>query len=118
MPQWVIRSSDGVFLRDKSGEGLVTGEIVMDVVGAPDARTERYDATSPTGRRAATAPEIAAYDDAVLDSDARVRMDVERVFSALVWAILDTYSAPATVAKYQAARTKIIAAFKAQPWKS
>ncbi len=40
--------------------------VVVDVPGEqiPDRLTERYDATQPTKRRAATAPEIAAFDTA------------------------------------------------------
>lgn len=57
-----------------------------------------------------------AHDTAELDFQVAGRMDVERIFSAIVWTIIDTYSAPATVAKYNAARTKVIAAYKTRPW--
>ena len=60
--EWVIRSADNVFLRDKAGEGLVAGEAVVTIPSAPDARTERYDAASPTKRRPATTQEITDYD--------------------------------------------------------
>jgi hypothetical protein len=91
----------------------------VDVPGnqAPDPRLERYDGMSPTKRRAATTQEIAAYDDTQLDAAITTVLDTQRLISAVVWAILDTYSAPATPAKYQAARTKIINAYKLTPWK-
>lgn len=79
----------------------------------------------PSNLQAEAQPLIDAFDPddqgqvtADLDAAAQGYLDTERVFSALVWAILDTYSAPATIAKYQAARTKIVSAFKAQPWKA
>ena len=62
-------------------------------------------------------PEDPALLAAELDAQVTSLMDNERVFAALVWAIIDTYSAPATPAKFQAARAKIIAAYKSQPWK-
>lgn len=52
-----------------------------------------------------------------LDVAVKAALDTERLISAVVWTVIDTYSAPATVAKYQAARTKIIAAYKSTPWK-
>ncbi len=57
-----------------------------------------------------------AYLTAELDAEVTGRMDGERIFSAIVWVILDTYSAPATIAKYNTARTKIVAAYKSRPW--
>lgn len=58
-----------------------------------------------------------AYATADLDTAVKGNLDVDRIFSAIVWTILDTYSAPATIAKYTAARTKIISVYKSQPWK-
>jgi len=79
---------------------------------------------APTNLQAAAQPTIDAFnpadpalDDADLDADVKAAIDNDRIFSAIVWTILDTYSAPATIAKFQTARTKIIAAYKAQPWK-
>src|SRR3990167_2653402 len=63
-------------------------------------------------------PNDPAHDSAELTTEITGLLDNARLSSAIVWAILDTYSAPATVAKYTTARTKIIAAFKAQQWKA
>ena len=78
----------------------------------------------PPGFQAAAQPHIDAFDvndpahdSATLTREVSGHLDIERLYSALVWVILDTYSAPATGAKYSAARTKIISAFKTQPWK-
>ena len=65
--------------------------------------------------RATTPPDVTAL---LADAEAVVRLERERIFSALVWAIVDTYSAPATVPKSNAARTKIINSYQAQPWKA
>lgn len=62
-------------------------------------------------------PSDPALDVAEQDAQVKAALDNERLFSAIVWTVIDTFAAPATVAKYQAARTKIIANFKAQPWK-
>lgn len=58
------------------------------------------------------------HDSAQLNLEVLACLEKERIFSAIVWAMLDTYSNPATIAKYGAARAKIIAAFKTQPWKA
>ena len=63
-------------------------------------------------------PDDPAHEQAELDEAVKASVDGERLISAVVWAIIDTYSAPATVTKYQAARTKIIAAYKARPWQA
>lgn len=80
-------------------------------------------AVQPTSLQAAAQPVIEAFnpDDPAHDIEeltleATGRLDTERIYSAIVWAIIDTYSAPATVTKFNAARTKIIAAFKSRPW--
>ena len=87
-------------------------------VAPPNVSTEFYDSAAPTKRRVGSQAEIDAHAAAALDAEVKSCMDNEHTFSALVWAIIDTYSAPATAAKYNAARTKIIAAYKAQPWKA
>lgn len=57
-----------------------------------------------------------AHELAELDAQVKVALDQERLFSALVWAIIDTYSGPATRAKYLAARQKTIDAYRTRPW--
>lgn len=61
-------------------------------------------------------PADPAHEQADVTADATLAVDTERLTSAIIWAILDTYSAPATPAKYQAARTKILNAYRARPW--
>jgi hypothetical protein len=98
------------------------GVAITDVSIGDDADRTTWRVT-PSSLQAAAQPVIDGFvfnenDSGELNLLATGHLDNERIFSALVWAILDTYSAPATVAKYTAARTKIIAAFKTQPWKS
>lgn len=62
-------------------------------------------------------PADPAHEQADLDAAITSTLDTERVISAVVWAMIDQLVPPATPAKYQAARTKIIAAYKATPWK-
>ena len=78
---------------------------------------------NPASLQSAAQPTIDAFNPAdpeheTAEQTAQVDalLDQERIFSALVWAIIDTYSAPATVAKYTAARTKIVTAYKNRPW--
>lgn len=79
----------------------------------------------PATLQAAAQPTIDAFDPTdpahvTADLDAAIlrAVDGERLISAVVWTVIDTYSAPATVQKYQNARTKIIAAYKARPWQT
>ena len=103
----------------KLGGVPILGITVPDV---SDKSTWRVD---PPSLQGAAQPIIDAFDPgdpahAVADLDAVVlaHVDDDRLISAVVWTIIDTYSAPATVAKYLNARTKIIACFKSQPWKT
>lgn len=83
------------------------------------------DAPGPTAQEsAAIMAAILAFDPndlaqalADLDTEVRQALDSERLISAVVWTILDQIAPPATPAKYAAARGKIIAAYKLQPWK-
>ena len=61
-------------------------------------------------------PNDPTHEQAELEAVVTAAVDLERLTSAIVWAIIDTYSAPATVAKYTTARTKIVNAYKAKPW--
>lgn len=62
-------------------------------------------------------PDDPAIVTAELDARVRAEMDDERLMSAVVWCVIDTFAAPATRAKYLNARTKILDAYKTQPWK-
>ena len=62
-------------------------------------------------------PAAAPVVDTELDGEIRDSLDNERLISAVVWAIIDQFLPPATITKYNTAGTKIIAAYKTQPWK-
>jgi len=122
--RWVFRVSDGqlmmgpvldpsIYLTDQVNFALVD---LPDSQPHPSPRLNR--AVDSTTLRAATAQEQADYDLVLLDFAVKTAVDNERLISAVVWTIIDTYSAPATVAKYQNARTKIINAYKARPWQA
>lgn len=78
----------------------------------------------------ATAPQVATGDAliasfdptdqtiALADQDADVKraIDDERLIAAVVWTVIDQLAPPATIAKFNAARTKIIAVYKTHPW--
>ena len=122
MTRWVYRNSDFMWMVRSAGDPALIHsqlgaytlvELAQDE--CPDPRTTRGQ-TAPPYIRAATAAEQAAYEQSGLDAQVTSLMDNERVFAALIWAILDTYSAPATRAKFQAARAKIIAAYRDRPW--
>lgn len=67
---WVIRSADSVFVRDKGSNPVGAGESAVEVSRVPSVRTERYDAGAPGGIRAATVQEIADFDAAQRDAEA------------------------------------------------
>ena len=121
--RWVYRVSDGqlmmgpaldpsIYLTDQVNYALVD---LQD--GAPTPSPRLHRAASSTAIRAATAQEQADYDLIVLDATVKASVNGERLIAALIWSIIDTFAAPATVTKYQAVWTKIIAAYKNQPWK-
>lgn len=61
-------------------------------------------------------PASPTHEDADHDAAIQQEFDTGRALSAIVWAVIDTYSAPATKAKYNAARAKIVTAYKTRPW--
>jgi hypothetical protein len=74
--RWVYRLSDGLFLYGGHYEPQYdpATQGVASLADHPNARTQRWDGSAI---RAATAPEIAAYDDAAADAfvDAISRAD-------------------------------------------
>ena len=98
--------------------------LAIDGVSIGDEANRATWKVVPVSLQAAAQPHIDSFnpDDPVheqaeLSAAAGATMDSGRSFAAVVWAIIDTYSPPATVAKFQAARTKIINAYVSQPWK-
>lgn len=70
--EWVYRTSDGLWLRDRGGEALAAGEDVVSLPEnalAPDVITERYDSLAPSKRRPATAAEMTAARDEIRDRE-------------------------------------------------
>lgn len=118
--RWVYRLADGLFLRGgyydpdvNPGEGLVSlGE------RHPDPRLERFDPVTKT--RAATAPEIAAYDAALVDRDATASVDTDKALRALVVYVRAQLNVLRVAAGLPAltmaeVRAGVIAAYKALP---
>jgi len=69
MKRWVVRASDGMFLRDRGGEALALGEIEVVLRHPPDAKRERWDLVTQRVRPA-TVVEIALAQDAAEDAAA------------------------------------------------
>ena len=121
--RWAVTAATGELLfggpapYDVAGK-LSPQELRVVLFSAPNPRTQKWNGTAVVAK---TAAEIMAYDNAKrderLNNELAARMDAERIFAALTWAILDTYSAPATINKYNEARAKIVNAYKTQPWK-
>lgn len=67
-------------------------------------------------------PTDVAYEQAELDTQVKAALDNERLTAAVVWTILKqmypTDSDAQTKTKFGVARTRIIDAYKSQPWKS
>lgn len=83
MPEWVIRTSDNLFLRDKGAAGIIAGEAVVTVATTPSPRLTRYDSTAPTGIRMATAQEIAAYDAVLKDAKSDADINTNKLIQAV-----------------------------------
>lgn len=89
MANWVVRNSDSAWMVRGFGDpSLINTQpanyTLVDVPGdaCPDPRMERYDATSPTKRRAATTAEQTAYDDATKDAKA-ANIDLDAALQAV-----------------------------------
>ena len=102
----------------------MTGVSVGDETNKQTWRVDFLPEATPE-QQAQAASLLDAYDPVAVDTvfeneqlDAEVlsEMDGKRLASAIVWAVIDTYSAPATRTKYLAARTKILNAYKTRPW--
>jgi hypothetical protein len=116
MSKWIYLKADGRFLRggyfepdfDATTEGLVEFD-----EGNPDPIRERFDATSPTNRRPATAAEIAAV--AAADADAALNVEASRldIKTTVVWTLKRILGRNPTLAEINAAKTEWIAVRKA-----
>lgn len=79
----------------------------------------------PTSLQACAQPTIDAFDPnhpaheaAELDAAVKGALDNDRLVSAILWAIGDTVSVPPTTkTAYRTLRTKVIEAYRTQPWK-
>ena len=127
MAKWIARNSDDAWMVLGFGDPALIHsqpanytEVEVPWEVCPNPRTERYDAGSPTKKRAATASEIQAYDQADLDRQVTTALDTARLTSAVVWTILKqmypTDTDAQTRTKFGVARTRIIDAFKLRPW--
>ena len=97
----------------------------VDDVSIGDGTVRATWTVQPASKQVAAQPTIDSFDPddpahatADLQAVITATLDNERLIAAVVWAVIDTYSAPATRAKYLAARTKIITAYRDQPWKA
>lgn len=99
--------------------------VPIDDVSIVDVNTRASWKVNPASLQAAAQSTIDAFNqndpallDADLDAEVKQAIDNERLISAVVWTILDTYAEfkPATIPKYNAARTKVIAVYKSRPW--
>lgn len=109
------------------GEPITRLDVALKAAGVPIVGVSPKGASYqvyPPDLQAQAQPIIDSFDPnaptilaAELTATVNQHLDAERIFSAIVWVVIDTFAAPATIAKYNAARTKIIAAFQAQPWK-
>ena len=104
-------------------KAIVAAGVPAVGVSIGDAGNKATWVVDPPTLQAAAQPTIDAFNaadpahqTAELDAQVKAALDNERLFSAIVWTIIDTYSPPATITKYNAARTKIIAAYKSRPW--
>lgn len=98
--------------------GVEADRLTWTLQFAPTATAlQRLDAQALLDAYDPSAPDP-TFDDEQDTRDVTAALDQQRLHSAVVWAILDTYSAPATRTKYLAARTKIMNAYKSSPWKA
>ena len=103
--------SEAIQWRWPGAQVVVRGDVV-----------ERWD--GPTARPTddeivqAVADYHTVKDDVRRDAAVRARLNDDRLISSVVWAVIESVNPPATRAKYDAVRSKIIDAYKARPWAS
>lgn len=122
--KWVVRVADGAWVLQGNDDPSKansdpTNYIYVDVPGVavPDPRLERYDAMAPSKRREATSIEIAAFDaDRHGREIAALLLDSALPEGALVWALIEAFDPPATIAKFDAMRDRIITAAQGRQW--
>lgn len=100
--KWVVRKADNVFLRGGAISVDVSDPAVEMLVGLPDGSfpditQERYDETSPTGRRPLTPAELAASIDAQKDAEIDNNKLTQAVARA-TWEQLPTATRPTLLA--------------------
>lgn len=84
--KWIVDDQTGVFVEGGDCEptpGPGQHVTTLPDMRMPDVVTERYDLTSPTKRRPATAAELAAASNAALEAGLTRDVDEDR-FAALV----------------------------------
>ena len=116
--RWAVTEATGEFVYGgvepyDCVSGLSPGQVRVVLDAPPNPRTQKWNGSAVVAK---TAQEITDYDAAKADAEAVAQFDPHRLLNAVVWAVIDTYSAPATVAKYNAARTKVLTAYKTRPW--
>jgi hypothetical protein len=109
---WVIRTTDGTFLRDKGDEGVVAGESVVAVDRAPDMRLERYDATASSGRRVATTNERTAFDTTRVEAVGSDNANQPMIKAFILFYLRDKLGRNPTGAERTAARDAFVQAYK------
>lgn len=114
MPYCVFDRSNSLFVRGAQASPPAfnsASEILLVLAEYPDRRTVRWNGT--TGIRAATAAEIAAYDDADKTTTATTSVDTA-VLKAVVRAILDEIDArfPSDLVDRPAFRARAISYLK------
>lgn len=103
MMKWVYSLATGELLNggpfdpphDPATQGIET------YVENPDPRTERWDGTAATKKRAATAQEVTAYDTAQATQIAQSRFDGEKLVKALAIWTAQKLNVPLATAKQE-----------------
>src|SRR3990167_1311434 len=110
-------------IAERLSRAIQAAGVAITSVSIGDVATKATWTVQPSSLQGAAQPTIDAFDvndpahlTAELDTQVKAALDNERLISAVVWTIIDTYSPPATIAKYTAARTKIISSYHLQPW--
>lgn len=114
--RWVIHTASGEFkyggFYEPTGPDQAYSVVEIPDESMPDLRTERYDATSATKRRPATAQEIADYDAAQLDATAKQAAVPRAVKAMLLFYLRDKLGRNPTAAERAAARDAFVQAYK------
>ena len=125
---WSLSAQRMAPIADRVDAAIKRAGVAIVGLTIGDEREKATWRVQPPALQSAAQPTIDAFDpsnpadaQAALEAEVVAALDTERLTASVVWTMLKqmypTDTDAQTLTKYATARTRIIAAYKAQPWK-